>query len=79
MTYHIAEWDRDLGPCLLIAHEPEGLWVVRDERRLCGGSFTNEADAIRFAMAECQRRPQSVLIVPDDVDCETAPGTSKAA
>jgi hypothetical protein len=78
MSYHIAEWGRDLGPCLLIAHGPSGLWVVRDERRLCGGTFTNEADAIRFAMAECQRRPQSVLIVPDDRDCEIEPENPKA-
>jgi hypothetical protein len=44
--------------------------VVRDAQGLCGGLFTNQAEAIRFAMYECQRRPQSVVMVPNGLELD---------
>ncbi len=79
MTYHIPEWSRAIGPCLLIGRQPHGLWVVKDERNLCGGFFTNQADAIRFAMAERERRPQSLVLLPDGVECDPPLGGSPEA
>ena len=32
---------------------------------LCGGLFANQTEAVRFAMYEYQRRPQSVIMLPD--------------
>ena len=71
MTYHIAESGRNIGPCLLITQKPGGHWIVRDESNLCGGLFNNQTDAIRFALAECQRRPQPLLFLPGGDDCES--------
>jgi hypothetical protein len=42
--------------------------VVKDAQNLCGGLFANRNEAIRFAMYECQRRPQSVIMLPDGLD-----------
>lgn len=44
--------------------------MVKDAHSLCGGLFTNRNEAIRFAMYECQRRPQSVIMLPDGVDLD---------
>jgi hypothetical protein len=56
--------------CLIIGRDRSGHWVVKDARSLCGGLFTNRAEAIRFAMVECQRRPQSVIMLPDGLELD---------
>jgi hypothetical protein len=60
------------SPCLFIGRNRQGLWVVQDARRLCGGFFGNRTEAIRFAMIECQRRPQSVIMLPDGLELDLA-------
>ena len=56
--------------CLFIGRDRSGHWVVKDARSLCGGLFTNRTEAIRFAMYECQRRPQSVIMLPDGLELD---------
>ena len=56
--------------CLFIGQDRTGRWVVKDAQSLCGGLFTNRSEAIRFAMYECQRRPQSVIMLPDGLELE---------
>ena len=60
------------GSCLFIGQDHCGRWVVRDAERLCGGLFTNRNEAIRFAMYECQRRPQSVIMLPNGLELDEA-------
>jgi len=57
-----------VGSCLFIEQDHCGRWVVRDAQGLCGGLFANRAEAIRFAMYECQRRPQSVIMLPGGLE-----------
>ena len=56
--------------CLFIGRDRAGCWVVKDARSLCGGLFANRTEAIRFAMYECQRRPQSVIMLPDGLELD---------
>jgi hypothetical protein len=56
--------------CLFIGRDRAGRWVVKDARSLCGGLFANRTEAIRFAMYECQRRPQSVIMLPDGLELD---------
>jgi hypothetical protein len=56
--------------CLFIGQDRSGHWVVKDARSLCGGLFANQTEAIRFAMYECQRRPQSVIMLPDGLELD---------
>ena len=56
--------------CLFIGRDHAGHWVVKDARSLCGGLFANRTEAIRFAMYECQRRPQSVIMLPDGLELD---------
>jgi hypothetical protein len=58
--------------CLFIGRDRVGHWVVKDARSLCGGLFANRTEAIRFAMYECQRRPQSVIMLPDGLELDAA-------
>jgi hypothetical protein len=57
-----------IGSCLYIGQDRFGRWVVRDAQCLCGGLFANQTEAIRFAMYECKRRPQSVIMVPNGLE-----------
>jgi len=61
-----------LGSCLFIGQDHCGRWVVRDADRHCGGLFANRNEAIRFAMYECQRRPQSVIMLPNGLELDSA-------
>ena len=56
--------------CLFIGQDRGGHWVVKDAQSLCGGLFANRNEAIRFAMHECQRRPQSVIMLPDGLELD---------
>jgi hypothetical protein len=56
--------------CLFIGQDRRGHWIVKDAQSLCGGLFTNRTEAIRFAMYECQRRPQSVIMLPNGLELE---------
>jgi hypothetical protein len=55
---------------LFIGQDRAGHWVVKDAQSLCGGLFANRTEAIRFAMYECQRRPQSVIMLPDGLELD---------
>ena len=59
-----------VGESLFIGQDRLGQWVVRDARCMCGGLFANRTEAIRFAMYECQRRPQSVIMLPNGLELE---------
>jgi len=59
-----------LGAALFIGQDRLGQWVVRDARCLRGGLFANRTEAIRFAMYECQRRPQSVIMLPNGLELD---------
>ena len=61
-----------IGACLFIGQDHSGRWVVRDAPNLCGGLFVSRNEAIRFAMLECQRRPQSVIMLPDGLELDGA-------
>jgi hypothetical protein len=61
-----------IGLCLYIGQDRLRRWVVRDAQGLCGGLFTNQAEAIHFAMYECQRHPQSVVMVPNGLELDGA-------
>lgn len=63
-----------VGACLFIGQDRCGRWVVKDARSLCGGLFANRTEAIRFAMYECQRRPQSVIMLPNGLELDEAGG-----
>ncbi len=60
------------GSCLYIGQDRFGRWVVRDAECLCGGLFANQTEAIRFAMYECQRRPQPVIMLPNGLELDGA-------
>ena len=61
-----------VGPCLFIGQDRRGRWVVKDARCMCGAMFKDRTAAIRFAMYECQRRPQSVIMLPDGLELDAA-------
>ena len=60
------------GSCLFIGQDLRGRWVVKDPRSMCGGVFADRTSAIRFAMYECQRRPQSVIMLPEGLEMDAA-------
>ena len=58
------------GACLFIGQDRLGHWVVRDALSMCGGVFANQTEAIRFAIYERQRRPQSVIMLPNGLELD---------
>ena len=49
---------------LLIGQDHCGQWVVRDARGHFGGVFVDRREALRFAMFDSRRTPQSVIMTP---------------
>jgi hypothetical protein len=52
------------APLYLIGRSSRGKWVVREQSGRSGGVFVGRTDAIKFAMFECSRTPQSIVMVP---------------
>jgi hypothetical protein len=63
--------------CLFIGQDSAGHWVVKDAQCLRGGLFANRTEAIRFAMYECQRHPQSVIMLPDGLELDLPLGAQE--
>jgi len=63
---------------LLIGQDRCGQWVVRDPRGLFGGVFADRRDALRFAMFDNRRAPQSVTMTPYglELDVTSTAGSS---
>ena len=61
-----------VGSCFFIGQDRCGRWVVKDARCMCAAMFTDRTAAIRFAMYECQRHPQSVIMLPDGLELDAA-------
>ena len=64
---------------LYVGQDSAGHWVVKDAQSRCGGLFANRNEAIRFAMYECQRRPQSVIMLPDGLQLDGPLGARGAS
>ena len=56
--------------CLSTRQDRVGHWVANDAHSLCGGLFANRMEAIRFATYGCQRRPESVIMLPDGLELD---------
>ena len=63
-----------LGSCLLIGQDRSGSWVVKDARNASARRFAERTEAVRFAMYECQRRPQSVIMLPGGLEIDSLAG-----
>jgi hypothetical protein len=53
-----------------VGKDRHGNWVAQDQSGLCGGLFTNRADALKFAMFENGHRPQAVIMVPGTLELD---------
>jgi hypothetical protein len=70
MSEHSIRTPPSARSCLFIGQDHCGRWVVRDAQSLRGGFFANQKEAIRYAMYECQRRPQSVIMLPNGLELD---------
>jgi hypothetical protein len=70
MIYQGVKPARAIGSCLFIGQDRHGGWVVKDPRHRCGGWFANRTEAIRFAMDECRRHSQSLIMLPDGLELD---------
>ncbi len=51
-------------PSLTVGRDGDNHWVVVEAHGLCGGIFTNEEAAMRFAREESRGRPGAVRVAP---------------
>jgi hypothetical protein len=67
------------SPILFIGQDRVGRWVVRDQSGSRGGLFVNRAEAIKFAMFECNQRPNAVVLTPECLELDFANRVKNAA
>jgi hypothetical protein len=48
----------------LVGRNSRGNWVVQDQDGLCGGLFTAQSAALKFALSENGNHPEGVRMVP---------------
>lgn len=53
--------------CFLVGRDDGGHWVVQETHGLCGGLFTTEDAAIRYAKFESADRKSVIRLTPDPI------------
>lgn len=48
----------------IVGSDAQGHWLAVEQHGLGGGIFTSQDAALRYAAAECDRRPGGVQLVP---------------
>jgi hypothetical protein len=54
--------------CFALGRDHDGHWVVQEEHGLCGGVFTSENAATRYAEFESAGRGSIIHIIPDPIE-----------
>lgn len=72
LRYSRKEEENDVGekdsaskqepPSFIVGRDGENHWIVVETHGLCGGIFTNEAAAMRYAREESRGRPGAVRV-----------------
>jgi hypothetical protein len=57
----------------VVGQDGDGHWVVWDRLALCGGSFVNRGDAVRYARFESEGSAGQVTLSSDVVRFEVTP------
>ena len=70
---------RSKSEIFLMGRDSHGNWVVQDRRHMCGGLFSNRADALKFALFENGNQPQAVIMVagPLELDMREEAGSPR--
>jgi hypothetical protein len=62
---------------VFIGRNGRGDWVAREQHGLYGGLFVSRAQAIKYALSENGRHPETIIELPRTI--ELAPGSSSSA
>jgi len=54
--------------CFLLGRDHDGHWIVRETHGLCGGLFTSETAAIRYARFEGAGRASLIRVIPETIE-----------
>ena len=57
-------------PVFMVGRNQRGNWVVRDQKRVCGGLFVTRDAALRFVRAENGYCPQAVVMVSGNLELD---------
>lgn len=55
---------------VLIGKNNRGQWVAQEQNGLFGGLFVNRADAVRYALFENGRHPETVIEIPGVIELD---------
>nr|WP_247539316.1 hypothetical protein [Bradyrhizobium sp. 168] len=55
-------------PIVFVGRNRRGNWVAREQRGSFGGLFVNRAQALKYALAENGRHPESIIEVTRDIE-----------
>ena len=62
---------------VFIGRNKGGHWVAQEQNGLYGGLFVSRAQAIKYALSENGRHPETIIELPRTI--ELAPGSSSSA
>jgi len=55
---------------VLIGRNRRGSWIVREQNGLFGGLFVNRAEAIKYALFENGRHPETIIELASEIELD---------
>jgi hypothetical protein len=59
-----------VSPLVFIGRNRRGEWVAREQNGLFGGLFVNRAQAIKYALFENGRHPETIVELPREIEID---------
>lgn len=61
----------DAFPLVFIGRNHKGQWVAQEQNGLYGGLFVNRSQAIKYALGENGRHPETIVEVAREIELDT--------
>jgi hypothetical protein len=64
---------------ILIGRNRHGYWIAREQNGLFGGLFVNRAEAIKYALFENGRHPETIIELSSEMELDIPSGDPHVA
>ena len=63
-------WCSSASTIVFIGKNGRGQWVAQEQNGLYGGLFVNRAQAVKYALFENGHHPETIIVLPSEIELD---------